>query len=1026
MFLLVAVAAVTAATTGPIYVAAANQSVTVATLSGAAVTAGGIYLLPPQGVSESSPSLVEGAAALVPGGSGTARTDRYGPAIVTVDVSANLPNPKSQLLVGLDIDARTDVCAHVRIVAGHCPVTSDDIMLSSRSAALLDVHVGSRIHPTEKAQKGLPLVVSGLYQPGDVADPYWWGENFFPYGTPAGTSSLIDDGFVTDGGAAREAAHLPTSLLGQIPLRASDVRATQIPLMLNQLTAYENSVGSFHLVASTSLPGLLQTIELQEHQMRTIVAAVALELALLALLVLYQVAASNGAERSGDLEIAELRGLRRWSVAVIALREPALLLAIATPAGLVLAWLLVALISPHVFEPGTSSAIDPLAITVAILTFVAGFAAAALGSRSLLRPSLAREGRTAADRRRRRNAGLVDLLAVLLAAAAVVELVSTRSGSSSTGGGAPLDPLASLTPGALALVAGVLGARLLPLGARAAARGTRWSPRVGLALASRSIMRRAGVARRVVVLVIAIGVLTFSVAGYYLARANRATQASFQVGAPIVLTVHVATGVNFLQAVQAADPSGHEAMAVAKVAATSPTLAVDSTRLASIASWPAGTTTTPASVQSIARYLRPTAVPEVTLAGAEAVRFRVQLLESIRPAPQLFLNVFDEREYTDASLSIGAPLLKGSTEVSTSLDGACSLVCRLDSISLVWSPGSGPGSGSVDVPLVFSGVEVRRGGKWVPDDVGLTAPGDWAQNNAITAGNASSTVTVEASGNELSATFHVLASTSAPSIGPADLPSVIPSVVTTALAGVNIDPANPGQFPATGLDGTEFNSASRLEALALPGLGANGALVDLGLAEAQIQGPPGSVTFEVWCRTTPSAALLQRLAKGGVTVIGTQTAASVASGLAKTAPSLAFDLFVVGAVGATLLALGALVFSVASDSRRRSIEFAALAAVGVPLRFLRRSLVLEQVVIVVVGVVLGVAAGLVAGQLSLSLLPEFPPGRQGPLLPSSVGVGAGAALLAAGAVLVVLLVGSVVTSLLTMRRVRPDNVRLST
>jgi hypothetical protein len=1024
VFLLVAVAAVTAATTGPIYVAAANQSVTVATLSAAAVTSAGIYLLPPQGVSESSPSLVDGAAALTPGGSGTAPSDRYGPAIVTVDVSASLPNPRSQLLVGLDIDARTDVCAHVRIVAGHCPVTSDDIILSDRSAALLELRVGSRIHPTEKGQKGAPLVVSGLYQPGSPADSYWWGENFFPYGTPAGTSSLIDDGFVTEGGAAREAAHLPTSLLGQIPLRASAVRATQIPQILNQLTAYEASVGSFHLVASTSLPGLLQTIELQEHQMRTIVAAVALELALLALLVLYQVAASNGAERSGDLEIAELRGLRRRSVATIALREPALLLAVATPAGLALAWLLVALISPHLFEPGTSATIDLLAVTVAILTFVAGFAAAALGSRSLLRPSLAREGRTAAERRRRRNAGLVDLLAVLLAAAAVVELVATRS--SSTGGGGELDPLASLTPGALALVAGVLGARLLPLGARVVARATRWSPRVGLALASRSIMRRAGVARRVVVLVIAVGVLTFSVAGYSLARANRATQASFQVGAPVALTVHVAPGVNFLRAVQIADPTGHEAMAVAKVAATSPTIAVDSSRLAAVASWPAGTTTTPASVQSIARYLRPTVAPEVVLAGATAVRLRVQLSASVHPAPQLFLNVFDQREYTDASLSLGGPLRKGTAEVSTSLDGACSLVCRLDSISLVWSPGGAVGSASVDVPLVFSDVEVQRAGKWAPANLRLTEPGQWAQDNAITAGNPSSTVSVQASGSELSATFHVLASTSAPSIGPADLPSVIPSVVTTALAGVNIDPANPGQFPATGLDGTEFNSASRVEALTLPGLGANGALVDLGLAQAEMQGPPASVTFQVWCRNPPSAALLQRLANGGVTVLGTATAASVASELAKTAPSLAFDLFVVGAAGSTLLALGALGFSVASDSRRRSIEFAALAAVGVPLRFLRRSLVLEQVVIVVVGVVLGVAAGLVAGQLSLSLLPEFPPGRQGPLLPSSVGTGTGAALLAAGAVLVVLLIGGVVTSLLTMRRVRPDNVRLST
>jgi hypothetical protein len=418
--------------------------------------------------------------------------------------------------------------------------------------------------------------------------------------------------------------------------------------------------------------------------------------------------------------------------------------------------------------------------------------------------------------------------------------------------------------------------------------------------------------------------------------------------------------------------------------------------------------------------------PEVVLAGATAVRLRVQLSASVHPAPQLFLNVFDQREYTDASLSLGGPLRKGTAEVSTSLDGACSLVCRLDSISLVWSPGGAVGSASVDVPLVFSDVEVQRAGKWAPANLRLTEPGQWAQDNAITAGNPSSTVSVQASGSELSATFHVLASTSAPSIGPADLPSVIPSVVTTALAGVNIDPANPGQFPATGLDGTEFNSASRVEALALPGLGANGALVDLGLAQAEMQGPPASVTFQVWCRNPPSAALLQRLANGGVTVLGTATAASVASELAKTAPSLAFDLFVVGAAGSTLLALGALVFSVASDSRRRSIEFAALAAVGVPLRFLRRSLVLEQVVIVVVGVVLGVAAGLVAGQLSLSLLPEFPPGRQGPLLPSSVGTGTGAALLAAGAVLVVLLIGGVVTSLLTMRRVRPDNVRLST
>jgi ABC-type antimicrobial peptide transport system permease subunit len=96
------------------------------------------------------------------------------------------------------------------------------------------------------------------------------------------------------------------------------------------------------------------------------------------------------------------------------------------------------------------------------------------------------------------------------------------------------------------------------------------------------------------------------------------------------------------------------------------------------------------------------------------------------------------------------------------------------------------------------------------------------------------------------------------------------------------------------------------------------------------------------------------------------------------------------------------------------------------LRPLRRSLLIEQAVVVVVGVLLGVVAGIVAGQLSLSLLPEFPPGRQGPVLPTSVGTGVAAAVAAAAVVLILLLVGGIVASLLTMRRVRPEDVRSST
>jgi predicted lysophospholipase L1 biosynthesis ABC-type transport system permease subunit len=162
-----------------------------------------------------------------------------------------------------------------------------------------------------------------------------------------------------------------------------------------------------------------------------------------------------------------------------------------------------------------------------------------------------------------------------------------------------------------------------------------------------------------------------------------------------------------------------------------------------------------------------------------------------------------------------------------------------------------------------------------------------------------------------------------------------------------------------------------------------------------------------------------------VSVVGVLTSASILHDLGETAPALGFYLFVLAALGATLLALGSLVFSIASDSRRRSIEFAALSAAGVPLRALRRSLLVEQLVIVVVGVALGLASGLVAGGLSLSLLPEFLPGRAGPILSSSVSVGAPAAVGAAAIALALLLLAGVLASLVTMRRVKPENVRLT-
>ena len=202
----------------------------------------------------------------------------------------------------------------------------------------------------------------------------------------------------------------------------------------------------------------------------------------------------------------------------------------------------------------------------------------------------------------------------MLAVAALVEVLSRGKTTARSS-----DPLAALAPALLALTAGILGARLIPLACRGITRANTWTSHVAGVLASRSLMRRPGVARRVLMLSLAVGLLTFAVAGIDVARANRATQAAFATGAPVVLNVTVPAGVDFLAAIRRADPSGREAMAVARIMTSNgSTLAVDSERFGAIASWPVGTTSPSTNATSIGKYLNASAAAPLQFKAASA------------------------------------------------------------------------------------------------------------------------------------------------------------------------------------------------------------------------------------------------------------------------------------------------------------------------------------------------------------------------------------------------------------------------
>jgi hypothetical protein len=800
----------------------------------------------------------------------------------------------------------------------------------------------------------------------------------------------------------------------QVPLNHDSVSAAGLSGFTNQLTTYQSYLRSLRLASSTGLYGIFRTIESDQSQTRSIIAVVGVELVLLALLVLYGVAAGTTADRGPDMAVAELRGLRRRSMATMVLREPALLLAVATPVGLAIAWLIVGVLASHLFGPDVHVRIDSLALAAALATFALGMAAAALGVRTLIRPSLVNEPRATSAKRAARGANVLDLLVLLLATAAVVELLTAGNDLGGTAsGGTGSNPLAALAPALIGIAVGVAGARLLPLVVSVVARSVQWTRRVGVSLACVSIMRRPGNARRVMVPAIAVGLLVFSIAAFQVARANRQRQALFTTGAAVVDQVRPAPGVDLVSAVRRADPGGHEAMAVAiENAPSGTTLAVDSSRLANLGIWPASLANENAS--QVARYLSPPARQPLTISSSRAIRFGVDLTSPVSPAPSLQVDVYDQYLASEQILQVPT-LLPGSHTYTIPFFNICKESCRFDSVTAEWQPAVGSKAFATSVNTRFYGFEEETApGHWKALPSGFASAGDWiGTTSALQLSNTRDGVIAD---------FHINISQTPPAMQRADRPLYLPAVITTTVQTANVDVNNPDLYPANGIDGSQITVTSHVVTPALPAVGNNAILVDLPLAEKVASGTPGA-SYEVWFRSQPSAAVLQAIRSQGVTILSSKTASTTGSLLSHSGPALGFELFLLAAIAAVLLSLGALVFSVASGSRRRAFEVMALSAAGVPRRTLRLSLVGEYLAIVLAGVVLGVIAGLLTVRLALSALPEFTAGRVGPAL--GIFVPWGLVLLGSLASLVVLAVATSLATALVMRRATPDCLRVS-
>jgi putative ABC transport system permease protein len=994
LVLIVATVAVAAATVGPTYNAAARTSIVQDTF---ALAPG-----PEQGIDTTEsgpvkailtglqPELV-GEATVGLGGDAAEQRLLSAPIDgMNATVSAAGPNPQ------LTVAWRDGTCAHIRFVTGRCPSQSDEIMISPSMAAANGWKVGTNVASKQLGR----LVVTGIYAIPDVNSVYWSlpSTSFFPKEETFGSARtpVSSDAAFTVRSTLEDG---PSGLQGtdtvDLQLRLADITAADVDRIA---TTAQTLVGSESLAeqqasVQTTIPAAVQTIHDSWTTLSTPILVITGELLVLTWLLLFLVVVDAVEARGAEVALARLRGYGRWRSVWVAVAEPVTVLAVSLPLGALIGWG-IATAMGHNLRPGTPMPLGWAGWIGAALATVGALAAVLTAARRVLRRPVVEQWRRTASGATARG-WVVDAILLTAAAGGLVQLAAGGTFATAGTGQGSHSSVILLVPALIGVAVAVVASRLLPLACRALFGLTR--RRGGLAgfLATRQVARRPGGTRTVMVLVTAFALATFATGTWSVGRDNRHRVADVAVGAATVLTVQAPARHDLAAAVDRADPGGQRAAAVlAYYGGTTSLLAVQPRRFARVAAWGAAGAAQPRALTALA----PAAPPPIVLDG-DAVRVRVAV-DSLTQGARLGADVVVPGG--DAPTPVALGTLKAGQGTASRTASLVGCPCELADVAVDSTLSGAPLSGSVHI----TGLDVRRGGVWhaVP---GIAQDGHWRSN-----GKSDSVATAGAS---LDWSFSTAASTDAV-LSVADRPDPLPAVVARALATSDGGPVAP-----SGLDGRLLPVKVVDVVPSVPGQATTGVVVDYTYAERAALHDDAGAFQQVWIAPGAAADVTKRLTAQGVHVVSTSRSSTAASQFSRQGPGLAATLFLLDAAAAALLAgLGAVV-SLAVSARRRRYEYAALAAGGVSRRVLRRSLVIEQLLVLGVGAVVGIAAGVVATLVSVRSVPEFvtrptaPPLRY---LPSG-----GVTAVVFVAALVGLLGTALVASRALVRSVRPSLLR---
>lgn len=923
----------------------------------------------------------------------------WGPRQVWSETTENLAWAESPRTGMLEAVARARVvdgrCAGLPLATGRCPVKGQ-ALVSAVDARQRGLTLGSPIaYRTVGANTEHRLRVSGTYEPDQVAAP------LTRPGTDAGTTASVTADPVVI--SAEQAAELPVPfrLSARLPLRPG-LALADTAAVRESVTAVNAAVleRSLDLVLTTGVVDLLDRVDVANADARVLVLVVevqALALALFAVAVVLQRVARS---RTAEWAVGRLRGVprRRWLSSLYA--EPAVALLAGVPVGLAAGLVVARLSVAATLSPGLRVELGQRPVLLSAAATVLGLLVtlAAVSVPSLRRPlvELLAEG---AERRRLSPLGAAAQAVVVLGAAA--SLYELRLGGVLSTRGSQLGLLA---PALFTLALAVVTVRVAVLVVR---RATSRPPRTLTALVvGRQAVRTPSALNPAIAVAVGVALAVFASQVLLLSVRNQDLRARAEVGADTVLHVAVPAGVDLVEAVRSADPSGRYAMAAEERAAgtdrgTARMVAVDSSRLAAVTSWSPSWS----GVEDLAAALHPPTPAPIVLRGTRvavelsSVRVspgEVSILGTAEAHPVLTLTVDTGRAWQ--TVQLGA--IDSATRLRGRLD--CRAGCRLVGFALVSAPGA-PYQATVTIETVATEVEPAAASRsW------LGGQGRW---HARVGGDASAQPVAQASpagyDGILSISARDEAGGNAVMVSPSDAIDPLPAVLAPATVPdpfPGIDQAASGN----GLDGQPQLIRVVGHAAVLPRSTGDGVLVDLVAAQRLSDPADDGAVREVWLAPGTPPAVEESLTASGIRVDRRERLADRQGELQLQPSTRAAAASVWLAFAAMLLALVALAAARVADFRRRRADWRSLREAGLPVRAIRRLAFAEILTPALLGTLLGVAGGVGALVLAAGRLPLVDLRTAGPpldLAPSWPAVG----LVAVG-VSLLLVVGAAVAS----------------